>query len=1098
MPSNTVRLQGRYLRAEQIGGGSTSIVYRAIDRLTNTSLALKQPICFGDERDEIYRAALIHEYKLLATLQHPHLVRTLDIIPGKVPNEPPSLVMEFLPNAVAVTMATINQPLHTRLMFFQQLLSVVDYLHRCGVLHRDLKPSNILVSNRHIKLIDLGFAAEIQEAVGVTGTVRYLAPEIVRGEPATPASDLYSTGVIATEIFGDCLLPSPLYELITQLQHGNAKRRPQHASDVLEALTNIITDVPMPYPRSIPLIGRESQSMQLSAGLTQAQDGAGSLWLVGGESGIGKTRLLQELSGLARCREILVLEGGAANTPGHPYEALYAPLRHLALVGNIDDEQAGVLQELVPDLEQLLERTIPPVVQLESAFAQARLQQAIVHVLLHQTSPILLLIDDLQWAYQLLPLLNQLSRSIGAARLMIVGAFRSDEATELPQQLPNAQILRLERLSHVAIARMGSLLLGNVGEQPLLVNYLEHETMGNAFYLMEAFRTLSGQAGIGSLEHIVIPSISIALSQRLKRLSTRAAELLKIIATLGKVIDERIYTTLDIEGKARLEWLAIGVIEFSNGMHQFVHDKYREAVLEGITNAESTAIYERAASVLEQVYASGEDHAELLALLWGKARNEQKEAHYCRIAARRLIVTNNLPHGLVLAQRALDILVGDDYPTSIQQRLELHLMRLDAFRDSGDLPRAIDEGEIALALALEVGSQDDIATALTLLGASLYLSGQFDSAVPLLEQAVALWKATGNDAKAGEALSVLGEAIGMYRGYTLGTAYLEEAVQLLRPSAQYVSLASALRRLAINYQQSSQFRKAVPLYDETAPIFRQVHDLRSLAKMLNSLSMLNWSLGNIHQALTAAREGLQIAIKQELLASEYFSYYALGLAAYAEGDLEQARAYQEQSAKGFHALANYRSEIYAHIVLWRIEFVQGNFEASRKIAEKAIQDAITHHIQPVLVESVAILVWTLLAAQQIDKISDAFAYAAGVDAAQDSAEYLLARVAATLYDSMQGERDAALITHALSAAKQLTLPTQEGFEQLYMGGALFSALALLSEGEVRQECMDAAKDAYRRAARIYTGRGIIREQRLYLDLITARDNEGVLDLTIFH
>src|SRR5262249_3880604 len=75
------------------------------------------------------------------------------------------------------------------------------YLHRRGTVHRDLKPGNVLVAERQVKVLDFGLATARGESGGTAGTLSYMAPEILTGQPADPQTDLYGVGTIAYDLF---------------------------------------------------------------------------------------------------------------------------------------------------------------------------------------------------------------------------------------------------------------------------------------------------------------------------------------------------------------------------------------------------------------------------------------------------------------------------------------------------------------------------------------------------------------------------------------------------------------------------------------------------------------------------------------------------------------------------------------------------------------------------------------------------------------------------------------------------------------------------------------------------------------------------------
>src|SRR5207245_8283808 len=126
--------------------------------------------------------------------------------------------------------------------------------------------------------------------------------------------------------------------------------------------------------------------------------GHGASWLLGGESGVGKSRLAWELRTLALVQGADVAFGQAVAEGGQWYD-VWIPVRR-ALVARVDvsDADAAVLKELLPDLSEIVERPIPDASPLPAAAAQTRLVSAIESLFRRQLRPTLVLLEDLQWA----------------------------------------------------------------------------------------------------------------------------------------------------------------------------------------------------------------------------------------------------------------------------------------------------------------------------------------------------------------------------------------------------------------------------------------------------------------------------------------------------------------------------------------------------------------------------------------------------------------------------------------------------------------------------------------------------------------------------
>src|SRR5262249_45005388 len=133
------------------------------------------------------RLALAREFQTLASLRHPNIISVLDY--GFDQERQPFFTMDLLENAPILTEYGSKLPLEDQVKLLVDVLQALKYLHRRGILHRDLKPANILVANEQAKVLDFGLAMTHRESAEHTsttsGTLGYMAPEVLRGYPAT-------------------------------------------------------------------------------------------------------------------------------------------------------------------------------------------------------------------------------------------------------------------------------------------------------------------------------------------------------------------------------------------------------------------------------------------------------------------------------------------------------------------------------------------------------------------------------------------------------------------------------------------------------------------------------------------------------------------------------------------------------------------------------------------------------------------------------------------------------------------------------------------------------------------------------------------------
>jgi len=273
-------IEGRFVLLESIGQGGMAEVFRALDGLHRKECAVKlmRTAFAGDEKSI---RQFFAEARTVRRLRHPNIVRIVGF--GCTVDGHPYMAMELLRGwSLASVLKTQGAlPPQRSVKILVQLMDALEAAHRHGVVHRDLKPENIFLVPRddgseQVKLLDFGIAQfRGSAALGgneICGTPTYMSPEQVRGQSATPQTDLYAAGVLIFELLAGttpfkgkrpvdilkCHLrsrPKRISEvmasggsnaldlLVARLLAKNPEQRPGSASEVAEELTRIFADV---------------------------------------------------------------------------------------------------------------------------------------------------------------------------------------------------------------------------------------------------------------------------------------------------------------------------------------------------------------------------------------------------------------------------------------------------------------------------------------------------------------------------------------------------------------------------------------------------------------------------------------------------------------------------------------------------------------------------------------------------------------------------------------------------------------------------------------------------------------------------------------
>jgi len=625
-------LAERYKVTGELGRGGMGVVYKASDPLLRREVAVK--MVPPSSLSAAAEARFEREAQTVAQLDHPALVPIHDL--GRHEGS----LFIVMPLVQGETLAALIRrgrvPLPDVLEIGIQIARGLAYSHLRGVVHRDVKPSNLMISRQgdHLRarLMDFGLALDagdfsITRTGNLPGTIAYLSPEQV-SELAIPVdgrADLYALGAVLYEcLTGEPPFTGPLYsvlyrtlqekpsslrtrgvvleagleELILSCLAKDPSDRPADGEALAAALEGWLSELaglagPAPPSREqtstplrrreLPLIGREPELALLQEKLHAAIAGECQCVVIGGEAGTGKTRLLQEIEGLIRPRQLRFLRGRFSDWAASlPYQGLCELIqdfyRHPESAS--DAEPGPDLKDLAADLITLfpvlseiseirgaLDRSSSSA-DLRAKVAEKRTaDSAYVFELLARTltrladgKPLVILLENLQSSEASLEALQYLLRRLGSAPLLILGTWRPSEAPKghaLRRFLDNfageprfASVL-LEPLTLAGVRRLTEAWLGSAALAVDLIEKLHEATEGNPLFCLEMLKTLADagsivrdENGFFALSDEILPSadalpatLQQAEERRLEQLGPRQRTLLQVAAVLGKSFD---------------------------------------------------------------------------------------------------------------------------------------------------------------------------------------------------------------------------------------------------------------------------------------------------------------------------------------------------------------------------------------------------------------------------------------------------------------------------------------------------------------------------------------------------------------------------------
>ncbi|MEE8465077.1 MAG: AAA family ATPase, partial [Dehalococcoidia bacterium] len=396
-------------------------------------------------------------------------------------------------------------------------------------------------------------------------------------------------------------------------------------------------------------VGRELVLVELKAAMDAAIGGRGRVVMLAGEPGIGKTRTAQELASHAESMGAQVLWGLCSEQQGAPpYWPWVQPLR--SYIQQSDSESLGAqmgpggsdIGEIIPEVRDKLPG-LEPSPPLEPVQARFRLFDSISKFLanLAESRPLMLVLDDLQWADQpSLLLLEFRSSQLQNSKILLLGTYRDIEVTRAhPLSNTLAQLARTESYHRVELGGLESEHVGRlirdisgVAPTPELVQAIYGHTEGNPFFMTEIIRLLGERRqatgepedyGAGALE--IPQSVLEVIGQRLNRLSTECEVILTTAAVIGRQFEFRLLSLLseDFEdfNETRLlqtmdEGLDAHLIQEVPGqgdVYQFSHALVQETLRERLSTSRRVRLHAKIGEVLETLYLDhpGDRAAEL-------------------------------------------------------------------------------------------------------------------------------------------------------------------------------------------------------------------------------------------------------------------------------------------------------------------------------------------------------------------------------------------------------------------------------------------------------------------------------------------------------
>ena len=1040
---------GPYAVIAKIGEGGMGEVYSAEDTRLGRRVALKlltKETADSPERLDRFEP----EAKAVAALNHPNIVTIHSI---EEADGHRFLTMELVEGqTLADLIVESGLPLKEFFELAIPIAEALTAAHERRVLHRDLKPTNVMVGeNRRVKILDFGLAKLMQSDTDATvaevpiraltqegrilGTIPYMSPEQVEGRTLDHRSDIFSLGVLlyematgrrpfvgetspalmssilkdtpvpATELRPE--LPRQLDRILRRCLAKSPKRRYQTALDASNELEDLRRELASgesagptkAIPRIVaaakqkkyrtPLVGRKREVDELGTILERAANGTGSLVMISGELGVGKSRLADELVFTARERGFLTMVGQCYEEEGAPpfapwaehleYTARIAPRETLR---NLLGDSAPEVAKLMPELRRMFP-DIPPPLNLppeqERHYLFNRFREYVERS--SQLQPLLITLEDLQWADEsTLLLLHHMAQHAGEMAVLLVGTYRDVELdVGRPLAKTIRELVRLRLAHRMALKRLSEsdvavMLEALAGQRPprALARGLFRETEGNPFFIEEVFQHLEEEGKLRdaagkwrrdlNMQELDVPEgVRLVIGRRLERVDKQAREVLTTAALIGRGFSFDLLEALGqtdpetllnaMEEAERLNLITPVASASREDRFTFAHQLLRQTLVSGLSHLRRRRLHLRIAEAIETVYAGDlERQASALAhhlYQAGAAADSEKTLHYLVLAGKQAMKAAAPEDALRHFDEALALVSEDDRA----RRAELLFRRGWTRRSVGRWDDGLEDWLEALPLYEALGDTRAAVRICRGVCAHYLWTRQIEEAAELSERGLDI---VGTDASAGRSrfLAIAGLNQGGAGNYAPGDTMLTEAVAMAEELGSEPVLGEALANRTAFYYYYDEYRESLADGERATELLRSVG---ALWQMSSGMQFSQWA----HLFLGHPAESATIREELEPLASRIGHRGVLRLVAQCRGFSALMRS---GDLDAYEAVGNDELEMRVHLgrtaeeggfgALGLVDFWRGNWTRARERLQRATD--------PSDVSPVAGIPWSIL------------------------------------------------------------------------------------------------------------------------------------------
>jgi len=780
-----------------------------------------------------------------------------------------------------------------------QICNGLIALHSRNIIHRDLKPENILIdSDEIVKITDFDFIKTgfSEKKTGqFIGTPEYASPEhFIAAYDLDTRSDLYSLGIILYELLtcelpfkgntakeiGDLHrlkpfvlptkikpeIPKNVEKIIIELLEKDANDRYQNAhsvaTDLLKEIKNkkgIKIKKDVSYLLKPKFVNRTTPLKTLNKLSDELKDQNGNIVLILGESGIGKSKLIQQfyyhlqLHNIDFYQSICKTVESAFNPLHKIFEEIILNMTEpekLECFGDFgwDLVKFGILSE--QDWIQKIKKPI----DLVGQSAEFRLFGAITNFLQKTaTRPLVICIDDLHWAdEQILKWLQFAERNLKGFPVLIIGLHRTEMLFEDSTifKIENLTQIKIKNLKEIDVSRMIKSMLGKKRKNKEMNSFIENivsHTNGNPLFIRELLYFLNERGKISiidnkwnfppKIEIETLPeNIQNVISERLEELNFESLKTLQIASIIGKKFSFEML--LHLTNKKENELLEnlidcreVSLLEEEGTDYVFIHDKIWEVLESELKEKNSEKwkeLHQHSGEFLEEKYSKNIDEAlDELADHFYKAVDEDRSVIYLEMAGNNALKNFQNDKSLYYYDKLINILAEkfnktnekEAQFTTIQEKYyKAYLHKGNTLRQIGKMDDARTDYLCAKKILEKINDKQNLVEILHLIGRCYQCEYDYDNALKYFEEELKL----AEELELKNSIAKIYTAIGynyLSRGnFKKHFEYNQKSLDILDEIGDDCLLSAVYSNIGVGYQRQGNFEKAFKYFLESTKV----------------------------------------------------------------------------------------------------------------------------------------------------------------------------------------------------------------------------------------------------------------------------------------